>query len=67
MSIGARLAVAAAVVLVDLVLFALPLTGLVAAYVIIARPPWFRAFIDRLYLGPPAAGDPLRGGPAADG
>jgi hypothetical protein len=66
MSTGARLAVAAAVVLVDVVLFALPLTGMLAAYVIIARPPWFRAFVERLYHDVAASGTP-GGGPATDG
>ncbi len=66
MSIGARMAVAAAVVLVDVVLFALPLTGILAAYVIIARPPWFRAFVERLYYDVAASGTP-GGGPATDG
>ena len=44
-----RIAIAIAVVLVDLLLFALPLTGLLAAYVILARPQWFRDWVDRLY------------------
>ena len=29
--------------------FALPLTGLLAAYLILARPPWFREWVERLY------------------
>lgn len=37
--------------LVDLVVFVVPLTGLAAAYLLIARPPWFRAWVDRLYGG----------------
>ena len=44
-----RIAIAVGLVLVDLLFFALPLTGLVAAYVILARPPWFRELVDRLY------------------
>lgn len=60
MSTGARIAIAAAVVLVDLALFALPLTGILVAYVIIARPRWFRALVERLYE--PAPGSPS-GGP----
>ncbi len=51
MTTGERVFIAAAVVLVDLVLFALPLTGLLAAYLILARPPWFRQWVDRLYAG----------------
>jgi hypothetical protein len=52
MSTTERIAVAAAVVLVDLVLFALPLTGLLAAFVILTRPPWFRQWLERLYTDP---------------
>ena len=44
-----RALLAAAVVVVDLVAFALPLTGFVVAYVVLARPPWFRRFVDDLY------------------
>ena len=44
-----RIAIAVGLVLVDLLFFALPLTGLVAAYVILARPPWFREWVDRIY------------------
>jgi hypothetical protein len=52
-----RILLAAAVVAVDLLLFVLPLTGLLAAWILIARPPWFRRFVDDLY-----AGDPVRDG-----
>jgi hypothetical protein len=44
-----RIILALAVVAVDLVLFALPLTGLFAAYLLLARPPWFLDWIQRLY------------------
>jgi hypothetical protein len=49
---GERIALAAGVLLVDLVLFAVPLTGMIAAYLILARPPWFRSWVDRLYDAP---------------
>jgi hypothetical protein len=49
MSAPGRLALAAAIVVVDLALFAVPLVALVAAYVIVARPPWFRDWVRRLY------------------
>ncbi len=48
---GERIALAFVVVLIDLALFAVPLTGLMAAYLILARPPWFRAWVERLYEG----------------
>ncbi len=44
-----RWILAIALVLVDLVIFALPLTGLAAAWILLARPPWFRQWVDRLY------------------
>jgi hypothetical protein len=38
------------IVLVDTVAFALPLTALVLAYVVLARPPWFRDWVGQLYM-----------------
>jgi hypothetical protein len=51
MSDTERIALAVAIVLVDLLLFAVPLTGLAAAYILIARPSWFRQWAERLYQG----------------
>ena len=51
MSDTERIALAVAIVLVDLLLFAVPLTGLAAAYILIARPSWFREWVARLYEG----------------
>jgi len=45
----ARVILAVALVLVDLTLFVLPLTGLFAAYVLLVRPPWFFAWVKQLY------------------
>ena len=54
MSTGHRVLLAVAIVVVDVALFALPLTGLVAAWVLLARPPWFRRWVEELYAaGPP--------------
>ena len=36
-------------VMIDLVIFAIPLTGMFAAYVLLARPPWFRDWVENLY------------------
>ncbi len=44
-----RVLLAIAVVLVDVVLFALPITGFFAAYVLLARPPWFLTWVNQLY------------------
>jgi len=51
MNTSERVVIAVAVVLVDLVFFALPLTGLLAGFLILARPPWFRQWVERLYAG----------------
>lgn len=49
MSTQERVLLAVAVVLVDIVLFALPITGFFAAYVLLARPPWLLAWVKQLY------------------
>jgi hypothetical protein len=49
MTTAERVLLAIAIVLVDIVLFAVPLTGIFAAYVLIARPPWFLDWIKNLY------------------
>jgi hypothetical protein len=49
MTMNQRLLLAVAIILVDIVAFALPLTGFFAAYVLLARPPWFRDWVDELY------------------
>ncbi len=49
MTISQRIVLAAAIILVDVVAFALPLTGFFAAYVLLARPLWFRDWVNELY------------------
>jgi hypothetical protein len=44
-----RWVLALLLVLIDLVIFAIPLTGLFAAYILILRPPWFLGWIEGLY------------------
>lgn len=36
-------------VLADIVAIFIPLAAVVGAYVVIARPPWFREWTDKLY------------------
>jgi hypothetical protein len=48
MSLINRILLAAAVLLLDLVFFFLPLTAVFFAYIIIFNPPWFREFINHL-------------------
>lgn len=49
MSLGERWALAILIVVLDVAVFIVPITGLVAAWVLLARPAWFRAWVDRLY------------------
>ncbi|MCD4812680.1 hypothetical protein K8S19_03185 [bacterium] len=36
------------ILLVDIVLFFLPLTAIFLAYVILVNPPWFREFLQKM-------------------
>ena len=49
MSSTDRWVLALLLVMVDLVIFAIPLTGLFAAYILILRPAWFRTWVENLY------------------
>ena len=44
-----RWVLALLLVVIDLVIFAIPLTGLFAAYILLVRPPWFRTWVEDLY------------------
>ena len=48
-----RLVWALLIVTVDAVAFAIPVAALLLAYVLLARPPWFRDWMERLYVGAP--------------
>lgn len=52
MRLADRVLIAVTVLVVDLVAFAVPLTALVAAIVIVARPAWFLRLVDALYREP---------------
>ena len=49
MSSTDRWVLALLLVAVDLVIFAIPLTGLFAAYLLLLRPAWFRTWVEDLY------------------
>lgn len=49
MRLADRALIAATVLAVDLVTVGLPLTALLAALVLVARPAWFRRFVDLVY------------------
>lgn len=44
-----RWLLAIALVVIDVAIFMVPLTGLFAAYILLVRPPWFRSWVERLY------------------
>jgi len=48
MSMTKRILLCIGILLVDLVVFALPLTALFLIYILIVNPPWFREFLNRL-------------------
>ena len=43
-----RLAICFTILLVDLVVFFLPLTALFLIYILLFNPPWFRGYLNRL-------------------
>ncbi|RKT47012.1 hypothetical protein BDD21_4560 [Thiocapsa rosea] len=53
MRLAHRLVLALLIVVVDTAAFAVPLAALLLAYVLLARPPWFRDWVDRLHRGVP--------------
>jgi hypothetical protein len=40
---------AVVIVVLDVAVFVVPITGLLAAWVLLARPPWFRQWVEKLY------------------
>lgn len=55
MGIFRRLGYATAILVVDLIVFFVPLAAVLLAYVIVARPAWFRDAVDELYGQTPSA------------
>jgi hypothetical protein len=53
MRLSHRLVLALLIVLVDTAAFLIPLTAVLVAYILLARPAWFRDWVDRLYRGAP--------------
>ena len=49
MSLAERVTLALVIVVLDVAVFVVPVTGLLAAWVLLARPPWFREWVERLY------------------
>jgi hypothetical protein len=53
MRLANRLVFAFIIVIADTLAFAIPLAALLLAYVLLARPPWFRDWVERLYRTDP--------------
>ncbi len=53
MRLAHRLVLALLIVVVDTAAFAVPLASVLLAYILLARPVWFRDWVDRLYRGVP--------------
>lgn len=51
MSIEKRVLIAIGLLFFDLVIFVVPLVACVVACIIIARPDWFKVWVDKLYAG----------------
>ncbi|MCM8775815.1 MAG: hypothetical protein NC930_05645 [Candidatus Omnitrophica bacterium] len=49
MDFSQRLMLAVAIVLVDTVVFVIPVTSFFLAYLLLSRPPWFRDWVLKLY------------------
>ncbi len=52
MSMTNRILLCLGILLVDLVVFFLPLTAFFLIYILIYNPPWFRGFLDSLDKSP---------------
>lgn len=63
--LGARVALAVVIVVLDFVSFMVPLGSLVLAWVIVARPRWALALVARLYADFPSQPDPALAGAGA--
>jgi hypothetical protein len=48
MSFGQRVLLSVGILLIDLIVFFLPLTALFLVYIILANPVWFREFLEKL-------------------
>jgi len=42
-----RMIIALGILVLDLIVFILPLTALFLMYIILVNPPWFREFLDK--------------------
>lgn len=55
MTTNERVILAVAIVLLDTAVVVIPVTALLAGWVLLARPPWFREWVERLYREAPGS------------
>jgi hypothetical protein len=48
MNMTKRIILATGIILIDLIMFYLPLTALFLGYILIFNPPWFRDFLNNM-------------------
>lgn len=53
MRLSHRLVLALLILLVDTLAFAVPLASVLLAYILLARPPWFRNWVEQIYREAP--------------
>lgn len=53
MSMQNRILICIGILLVDLIVFILPLTALFLIYILLANPPWFREFLQQINQADP--------------
>jgi hypothetical protein len=53
MRLADRLVWALLLVIVDTAAFAVPIAAFLLAYVVLARPPWFRNWVEQIYREAP--------------
>jgi hypothetical protein len=53
MHLAHRLVLALLIAVIEIAAFAVPLASVLLAYILLARPAWFRDWVDRLYRGVP--------------
>ncbi len=55
MSITHRIVICIGIILLDLVVFFLPLSALFLVYILLVNPPWFRQYLQKLAQANPVS------------
>jgi hypothetical protein len=48
-TVSERAVLAVVILLIDALVFVVPISGIFASYILLVRPPWFRAWVGQLY------------------